>query len=521
LAAIAGSAQLIVRRNQWLFGRVVSSMEDMLVVDDQRAFAAVLAEADVEPARPRLRTKVWRLVRKAALAIASLVEWLFGLVSLVLGLSMLAALPIINVLCLGYFLESSARVARSGRIRDGFVGVRKAARVGGITAGIWLSLVPSWLVGIYARSANLINPGGRSAILWRIALYGVTAMAAGHIGASCLRGGRLRHFLWPFGHPFWLVRRLRQGGLYTQARDGLWEFATSLRVPYYFRLGLVGFVGTLLWLAIPGAMIAAVGIAPLLAPIGMLLLAIVVPFLPFLQVRYALEGHLSALFSRRAIRDRFRCAPWAFAFSLFVLLLASIPLYLLKIEMIPREAAWLPSLVFVIFLAPARLLTGWAYARSGRRTLPRRCDLQLMWEPNDPGDIPAEGENLLVLAIRDGVLHFRVFDSHGKVDEDTDETKLAEQARKIEELRKQLECVRPPHKLTRRKKRRVLANAASIAGYSLPRHWIFRVLGRMAIVVAALFYVLVVFLAQYTSWWGASSLYEQHAFLLPVPFLSM
>ena len=95
------------------------------------------------------------------------------------------------------------------------------------------------------------------------------------------------------------------------------------------------------------------------------------PFLPFLQVRYAVEGRVSALFSRRAIRDRFRRAPWAFAFSLFALLVAAIPLYLLKIEMIPREAAWLPSLVFVIFLAPARLLTGWAYARSGRRDSPR------------------------------------------------------------------------------------------------------------------------------------------------------
>jgi hypothetical protein len=96
---------------------------------------------------------------------------------------------------------------------------------------------------------------------------------------------------------------------------------------------------------------------------------------------------------------------------------------LLKIEMIPREAAWLPSLVFVIFLAPARLLTGWAYARSGRR--------------------------------------------------------------------------------------------------DRPRHWIFRVLGRVAIVPAAGLYVLVAFMAQYTSWAGVTSLYEQHAFLLPVPFLSM
>ncbi len=185
----------------------------------------------------------------------------------------------------------------------------------------------------------------------------------------------------------------------------------------------MGFFGTLAWLIVPAILISAGGRVPPLGVLGVLLLAVVVPFLPFLQVRYAVEGRISALFSRRAIRERFRRAPWAFAFSLMVLLLAAIPLYLLKIEMIPREAAWLPSLVFVLFLAPARLLTGWAYARSGRR--------------------------------------------------------------------------------------------------DRPSHWFFRILGRLAIIPVAAFYVLIVFFSQYTSWGGVASLYEQHAFLLPVPFLDM
>ena len=403
-------------------------LQDVWEADD--AVAEPEASAGYEtPAVAEMASQARRPVRRRCRlgrvfgAIGSGVEWLFGLASLVLGLSTLAALPVLQFLSLGYFLESSARVARSGRLRDGFVGVRRAARVGGLAAGIWLVTVPAWLIGTVARSAELIDPGGRAARGWRVALVLAVSLTVFHVLAACARGGRLRHFFWPFGHPFWVVRRLREGGLYTESRDAFWSALAALRLPYYFRLGFVGFAGTLAWLIVPAALIAAGGRVPPLGILGALLLAIVVPFLPFLQIRYALEGRISALFSRRAIRERFRRAPWAFAFSLMVLLLAAIPLYLLKIEMIPREAAWLPSLVFVAFLAPARLLTGWAYARSGRR--------------------------------------------------------------------------------------------------DRPSHWSFRILGRLAIIPVAAFYVLVVFLAQYTSWGGTASLFDQHAFLLPVPFLQM
>jgi hypothetical protein len=364
----------------------------------------------------------WLFLGRFARTLALGTQWLFGLLSVLMGLSMLAALPVVQVLSLGYMLESSARVAKTGRLRDGLIGVRRAARAGVVAAGIWLALVPAWLVGSMADSARLIDPGGAVARNWRVALVLVTVLTLSHIACACARGGEVLHFLWPFGHPFWLMRRLREGGLYTEVRDRLWLFLSSLRIPYYFRLGLIGFVGTLAWLIVPGALIAAGGRFPAVGVVGALLLALVVPFLPFLQVRYALERNISALFSFAAIRERYRRAPWAFAFSLLVLLLAAIPLYLLKVEMIPREAAWLPSLVFVLFLAPARLLCGWAYARSSRRTS--------------------------------------------------------------------------------------------------PRHWLLRVFGRLAIIPAALFYVLVVFFSQYTSWGGVASLFEQHAFLLPVPFFT-
>jgi hypothetical protein len=401
----------------------MDGMENTAVLE----FVPGVAEGPLESVSRIRRERRWsrlrRLAGKLARGIGWITEGVFGLISLVLGLSILAALPVAQFLSLGYFLESSARVARSGRLRDGLIGVRPAARVGGLVTGSALSLLPLWLAGSLAHSAELIDPAGPVARGWRIALLIVTWLTLLHIVTALARGGRLRHFFWPFGTPFWLVRKVRAGGFYAEARDGFWDFVACLRLPHYFRLGLIGFVGTLAWLAVPASLIAASGRYPLLGFAGAFLLAIVAPSIPFLQVRYAVEGRLSGLYSLRAVRERFRRAPWAFAFALLVLVVASVPLYLLKIEMIPREAAWLPSLVFVAFLAPAHLLVGWAYARSWRR--------------------------------------YR------------------------------------------------------------PRHWLVRALGRLAIIPVALFYVLVVVLAQYTSWGGVWSLFEQHAFLLPVPFLNM
>jgi hypothetical protein len=399
-------------------------MEHALATLEVAAAADSGSIAQPETGRRDIRSCILRIISRIFRGVGLASEWLFGLASLVVILSTLAAWPLVQLLTLGYLLESSARVARSGRLRDGFVGVRRAAHIGGTALGIWVALVPAWIVGQVATSAELIDPGSRVARNWRMALAIVTVATLLHIGVACARGGRLRYFLWPLGHPFWLVRRLRQGSFYAEARDAVWSFVCELRLPHYFRLGLVGFLGTLAWLAVPAILVAAGGRQPLLGILGALLLALVVPLLPFLQVNYAVEGRVASLFSRRAIRQRFSRAPWAFAFALLVLLVAaSIPLYLLKIEMVPRDAAWLPSLVFVAFLAPARLLTGWAYARADRR--------------------------------------------------------------------------------------------------QEPRHWLLRWMGRLAIIPAVLLYVLVVFLAQYTSWGGVAALYDQHAFLLPVPFLNM
>ena len=71
---------------------------------------------------------------------------------------------------------------------------------------------------------------------------------------------------------------------------------------------------------------------------------------------------------------------------------------------------------------------------------------------NDVSGIPTEGKNLIIVAAVNNVLHFRIFDGDGKVVVDTDEKRLTEQARQIEDLRKQLESLWPPHELTRAKR---------------------------------------------------------------------
>jgi hypothetical protein len=52
------------------------------------------------------------------------------------------------------------------------------------------------------------------------------------------------------------------------------------------------------------------------------------------------------------------------------LVVTPIPLYLLKIEATPREVMWLPCLVFIAFILPARIATGLALRRARRREEP-------------------------------------------------------------------------------------------------------------------------------------------------------
>jgi len=385
-------------------------------IEDEPPFAELPDERPVAmPIAPMVR-------RPGAFGAAGrAAEWCFGVVSIFLGLSVLAAIPLGQFLALGYLLDAAGRVARTGRIGDGFIGVRRAARFGGVALGLTALWLPLYYLSIQAEAARIIDPDGRIASRWTVWLTALALFGSLHGGAALLRGGRFRHFLNPFNVP-WLMAKLFRGGLYRDARDRFWNVLVGLKLPYFFWLGFRGFLGAFLWLAIPLTLLGQGHRAPIVGVIGGCLLALVVIHVPFMQVRFARNNRMRAFRQFAPLRHAFRRAPLAFALALTVHLILAIPLYILKIEVIPRDLVFLEGLMFLLLMFPARLLGGWAYARGLRR--------------------------------------------------------------------------------------------------ETPRLWLVRWGSRLALVPVAIAYVLVVFLSQHIGWQGIGSLYEQHAFLLPVPFVS-
>lgn len=349
---------------------------------------------------------------------------MFGFVALIVLLSIVATLPVIQFISLGYLLESGRRVA-TGRIRDGFPGVRLAARLGSIAFCSWLLLQPLRLLRDLQVSAALLgNEQAQSRLA--ISFYVASALVLCHVAWATWRGGRVRNFLWPA--PRKLLRALRSGTLYARARDGVYETVLRLQAPRLFWLGLGGFLVAFGWLVIPISILVAStrlteGPGAVLWMIGSTVLAAALLYLPYAQLNFAMDDQMRAGFDWRRVRGQFKRAPIAFGVAMIATLLLAVPLYLLKAELLPREAAWLPAIVFVLSIWPARVLTGWAIGRAQRRE-----------------------EN---------------------------------------------------------------------------RHFISRWMSFLVMLPVVVAYVGIVYLTQYVSWYGAWSLYEQHAFMLPVPFLGM
>lgn len=322
--------------------------------------------ADVNPKRLSKLTmrKIWRWPLWA-------VSRSWELVSLLLILAIVAAVPVLQLASLGYLLTAAANLARGKAWSKALPGLHLAGRLGSFAVFAAITWLPVWLVTDLAYSAQLLQPDSELAFRWRLGAFGVNALWVTNLLWAAVRGGRWWHLLWPA--PLRFLKEAWRPQTWSRAGDRLFDWVASFRIPALWWLGLRAAVGALLWITLPVSMMIIgqraedFGPAGLVGLLGAICMTLVMLYLPFLQVQMAMTNRFSAIFGLRSVRARFRYAPWAHAFALFFLCLSSIPLYLLRIEATPEELIWAPALVFVVFMLPAKIFLGACMGYADRR----------------------------------------------------------------------------------------------------------------------------------------------------------
>ena len=349
--------------------------------DGAAVTAAVAAEASPAPAFGDL-PPFPGLLRHPLRSLGWIVTVGIGLVSLVVLLAIVAAIPVVNFLALGYMLEAEGRVVRSGRLRDGLPFAGALPRLGSIVLGSWAWLLVVRLVTQAAADAALVGPGGPAAVGWQWAQTVAVAAVGLHLVAALFAGGGLVAFFRPIRNLRRLAAAVRAGTAWGTAADALQRGVDRIAPGRLFWLGLRGFAGGLLWLFLPTALFAAlrdttkpIGVVAMLVGGG--LLAVVLTWLPFLQARFAAEGRLRAFRDVAAVRELWRRGPIAMLLAVVVLYALSLPLFLFKVIVPPRDAVLFLTPIFILTIYPARLVVGWATHWAATR--PRRRWLLVRW----------------------------------------------------------------------------------------------------------------------------------------------
>lgn len=298
---------------------------------------------------------------------------IFAFVSLFLMLAIVAAVPLLNFYVLGAFLDVEGRLGKSGRFRDGFPLLRIAPRVVILSAGIWFFLLPLRFLASFAADAHLIDPGSAADVGLHVALRVAWVLVTCHLVLAVARGGTFWCFVRPIKNLRWLIAEFRNGGYFEKADRHVNQFMQSLKVREYFWLAIRGFAVAFLWLFLPTALYTIAkepqGGQILLTIVGGIALAVVLSWAPFLQARFAVERRFAAGFQLREVRQLYAHAPLACSFSVVLLYLLSLPLYLFKAFLLPQDAMWPITFVFVLSIYPTRLVTGWAYRRAERKKI--------------------------------------------------------------------------------------------------------------------------------------------------------
>jgi len=298
----------------------------------------------------------------------------FGIVSMILLLAVLAAIPIVNFAVLGYLLEVEGRVARTGKLRQSFPLLGRAPQLGSIVLGVWLWILPLRFLSMAVGDARLIDPHSTSTRVLGTVLRAAAVLVAAHLALALARGGTFSCFFRPIKNARWLSQRLREGNYLSRAAAGVRAFVADLRLRHHLSLGFRGFMGAALWLVVPTSLFAASskteGASVLVTIVGGVFLLVIFSWVPFLQAHYAAENRFGAFLELGTVRRLFRSAPIAWLIALAAVYTLALPLYLLKVALVPRDAMWFITIVFLMSIYPARVLTGWAYSRALRAARP-------------------------------------------------------------------------------------------------------------------------------------------------------
>lgn len=304
-------------------------------------------------------------------ALAWLIRALFGIASLIVLLALIAAIPIVNFIAFGYLLEVEARVARTGKLRNAFLLLDVAPRIGSIALGVWLWLVPLRYLGLLRNDAYWLDPDGPASRRLEFFVPLAAVLVGTHLCLALARGGSFSTFFRPIKNARWLLQRWRQGDYWSIATAGIQDVIQRLRLKHHFLLGVKGFFGALIWLALPSALLAAGNpekpASFLISLLGGLLLVLVLFWVPFLQARFAMTGRWNTMFQLRSIRQLFCFAPFAWLIAVVLTYLLSFPLLLSKVYLLPQDARWLITLIFIVSIYPAKVVTGWAMYRALKR----------------------------------------------------------------------------------------------------------------------------------------------------------
>lgn len=305
-------------------------------------------------------------------AIGWITSLLFGLASLVLLLAVIAAIPIVNFLALGYLLEAQGRVARTGKLTYALPLLPLAPRLGGIAFGTWFWLLLVRMVADAASDAATIAPGSPAARGWNAFLTLFSTAVAAHLILALARGGSFWCYFRPIKNVIWLWRQWRSGGYLQNAATAVRDFVRALRLPHHFKLGAIGFIGTFAWLFLPTVLFGFLRDVDkpgqvLVTLFGAVVLLPILAWAPFLQAHYATEQRWRAFLELRTVRKLGTRAPLCWFLTTVLLYALALPLYLFKIAAPPQDAMWFVTLIFVTTIYPAKVLIGWAYAKARQR----------------------------------------------------------------------------------------------------------------------------------------------------------